>query len=201
VGFVGSVWSRFRTFAWKASAKTKIFLLESMLRPVRPPEMIRLGSYYGGWWVPSIDPTRGAAFCVGAGTDVTFDLELLRLGYRVYTVDPTPESVAYVAEHAPALTLLPVGLWREAGELEFARDELWPESWAIGTESPATAGRPTAEASRKARPKPSTSSPSLRVRHGMANTSPALKYWGSTSHPTSPAKITRSATRWIVMIS
>jgi FkbM family methyltransferase len=124
---------RLRTFGEKAWGKTKIFVLEAILRPARPMGMIRLGSYYGGWWIPRADPTQGAAFCVGAGTDVSFDLELLRLGYRVYTVDPTPESVAYVAEHAPELTLLPLGLWHEAGEIEFARDEVWSESWAIGT--------------------------------------------------------------------
>ena len=40
-------------------------------------------------------------------------------------------------------------------------------------ESPATTGRPQAAASRKTMPSPSTSSPPRRVRHGMANTSPA----------------------------
>lgn len=128
--------SRVRTFRRKTWFKTKIFLLDGYLRPVRPAGMVRLGSYYGGWWIPEVDPSRGAAFCVGAGTDVTFDLELQRLGYRVYTVDPTPASVEYLRTEVPELTLLPVGVWTETGEIEFAQDETWEESWMIGSHAP-----------------------------------------------------------------
>lgn len=132
--------ARATTFWRKTWFKTKIFLLEGYLRPARPAAMIRLGSYYGGWWIPDVDPSRGAAFCVGAGTDVTFDLELQRLGYRVYTVDPTPASVDYLRSQVPELTLLPVGVWTETGEIEFAQDETWEESWMIGSEVPAGTG-------------------------------------------------------------
>lgn len=96
-------------------------------------DMLRFGTYYGGWWIPQVAPEDGPAFCVGAGLDVSFDRELLRLGYRVYTVDPTPASLAYLAEHAPDLTILPVGVWRETGELSFIQDGEWSDSWAIGT--------------------------------------------------------------------
>jgi FkbM family methyltransferase len=50
----------------------------------------RLGSEYGGWIVPVdlIDETW-TCYCVGAGSDVTFDLALLRnYGARVRTFDP-----------------------------------------------------------------------------------------------------------------
>jgi FkbM family methyltransferase len=121
----------------KTWVKTQVFVLEGLLRPVRPPGMVRFGSFYGGWWIDEVDPGRGAAICVGAGTDVTFDLELQRLGYDVHTVDPTPAAVAHVARHAPSLHLVPVGVWTSTGELEFARDTVWNESWMIGATAPA----------------------------------------------------------------
>jgi FkbM family methyltransferase len=132
----GALAARVAVVRRKIWVKTQIFVLEGWLRPIRPPGMIRLGTFYGGWWIPDVDPSRGVAICVGAGTDVTFDLELQRLGYTVYTVDPTPAAVAYVTEHAPQLTLLPVGVWTHTGELEFARDETWNESWMIGQTIP-----------------------------------------------------------------
>lgn len=124
--------SRIAVFLVKARVKLSIFVLEALLRPERPPGMVRFGTFYGGWWLPEVDPARGPAFCVGAGTDVSFDLELQRLGYQVYTVDPTPAAVDHVQREAPELTLLPIGLWTSEDVLEFAQDETWSESWAIG---------------------------------------------------------------------
>jgi FkbM family methyltransferase len=118
--------------------KVKVFILEGLLRPERPMNMVRFGTYYGGWWIPRVAPDEGAAFCVGAGLDVSFDRELKRLGYRVYTVDPTPASVAYIAAEAADLTLIPLGVWTEQGELEFAQDGEWSDSWAIGSSGGAT---------------------------------------------------------------
>lgn len=123
--------------AGKVWFKLQVFFLEGLLRPERPAGMLRLGTYYGGWWIPEVAPTRGVALCVGAGTDVTFDLELQRLGYAVYTVDPTPAAVEHVREHAPSLELLPVGVWTTTGELQFMQDAVWDESWMIGDTVPA----------------------------------------------------------------
>ena len=122
-----------KTFVLKARLKLTIFALESYLRPERPAGMLRFGTFYGGWWIPEVDPSQGPAFCVGAGTDVTFDLELQRLGYTVHTADPTPAAVEYVTREHPELSFFPVGVWSEDGELEFAQDETWTESWAIGS--------------------------------------------------------------------
>ncbi len=135
-----SVWGRVSVDRQKVWIKTQVFILDGLLRPLRPAGMLRLGTYYGGWWIPEVDPARGVAICVGAGTDVTFDLELQRLGYDVYTVDPTPAAVAYVTEQVPELNLIPVGVWSETGELEFARDERWNESWMIGSTAPSGTG-------------------------------------------------------------
>lgn len=122
-----------RDLVFKVRMKTQIFLLEGWLRPLRPPQMIRLGTFYGGWWIPEVAPERGAAICVGAGTDVSFDVELQRLGYRVHTADPTPSAIEYVQREYPDLSFLPVGLWNEETELEFEQDSTWSESWMAGS--------------------------------------------------------------------
>ncbi|RYJ07078.1 FkbM family methyltransferase [Aeromicrobium sp. Root495] len=137
--------SRARVFLAKAKMKLAIFFLEAWLRPERPAGMQRFGTYYGGWWIPSVDPDAGPAFCVGAGTDVTFDLELLRLGYRVYTADPTPAAVEHVEGLGSDLTFIPVGVWTSVTELEFAQDDVWEESWMIGETTPSGTSTSTVE--------------------------------------------------------
>jgi len=60
-------------------------------------DLVRLGSRYGGWWVPkSVLTPAAVAYCAGAGEDITFDLALLEHGLRVTTFDPTPRAVSYV---------------------------------------------------------------------------------------------------------
>jgi FkbM family methyltransferase len=115
----------------KVRYKTKLFFLDGWLRPKRPMTMLRLGTYYGGWWIPRVDPSEGVAVCVGAGLDISFDLELQRLGYRVYTVDPSPAAVEYVTRTAPQLTLVPVGVWDRAGKVEFEQDATYNDIWAL----------------------------------------------------------------------
>jgi FkbM family methyltransferase len=109
--------------------KLRLLVLEALLRPTRPWNMVRLGSYYGGWWVPEGSPSDGCAVCVGAGLDVSFDLEMQRLGYEVHTVDPTPAAVEFVSTRAPSLGLVPVGLWDQDGHLTFRQDGTFAESW------------------------------------------------------------------------
>jgi len=66
---------------------------EQRLRAVRPEAkgaVVHLGSEYGGWTVPDglIDDTW-TCWCVGAGSDVSFDLALIeRFGARVRSFDP-----------------------------------------------------------------------------------------------------------------
>jgi FkbM family methyltransferase len=67
-------------------------------------ELTRIGSPECGWTVPaSALKLGGTAVCVGAGEDISFDVELNKKGFNVFTVDPTPragEHVAKVIEHA-----------------------------------------------------------------------------------------------------
>ncbi len=84
---------------------------------------MRLGSSYGGWWVParSLDG-ESVAYCAGVGTDISFDLELIRtFGCQVWAFDPTPASVSWVKTQAfpDEWHFVPVGLWDEEGTIRF----------------------------------------------------------------------------------
>jgi FkbM family methyltransferase len=124
---------RIHTVSAKVWVKVKAFLFDGLLRPERPMTMQRYGTYYAGWWIAEVDPTKGAAICVGAGTDISFDLELHRLGYRVYTVDPTPMAVEHVQQHSNEVTFIPVGVWHESGEVTFTRYRQRDDCWSVDT--------------------------------------------------------------------
>jgi FkbM family methyltransferase len=85
--------------------------------------LVRLGSEYGGWWVPEASLRQGAvAYCAGAGEDVTFDLALLERGLRVTTFDPTPRArihVEQLGERGSGLRFVALGWWDEEAELRF----------------------------------------------------------------------------------
>jgi hypothetical protein len=62
-------------------------------------EMLRLGSAHGGWTLPKSVVRPGAvAICVGAGEDISLDVELNRRGMQVHILDPTPRAKKHVAE-------------------------------------------------------------------------------------------------------
>jgi FkbM family methyltransferase len=64
--------------------------------------MIDLGSSYGGWLVPGrlVEPDW-VCYCVGAGGDISFDLELIhRYGATVRSFEPVGEYVARISEEA-----------------------------------------------------------------------------------------------------
>ena len=85
--------------------------------------LVRLGSGYGGWWVPvDLPSVTWVCCCAGVGEDLTFDLALIeRFRCRVVAVDPTPRAVDHVtATQTPAeLTFMPVGLGGSARRARF----------------------------------------------------------------------------------
>jgi len=64
-------------------------------------KLTRLGSDYGGWWVPSEWLHQGTKkrvlISVGLGFDVSFDSALLENGYFVIGLDPLKESTEFAA--------------------------------------------------------------------------------------------------------
>lgn len=121
------------------------------LRQILPPAergvtCQRLGSDYGGWWVPDeVLASPGWVVSAGAGEDVSFDVELNRLGFSVLLIDPTPRALTHCEAVARAgmgggeysvsaggyvynmegweavrWRVLPYGLWTESAHLYFA---------------------------------------------------------------------------------
>jgi FkbM family methyltransferase len=93
---------------------------------------VHLGTDYGGWICAANPLQPGAnALCVGAGEDVSFDVELVsRFKVNVICVDPTPRSIRHVHEllagsasydlrgfNKERFIFLPVALWHEDGTL------------------------------------------------------------------------------------
>jgi FkbM family methyltransferase len=119
VRVTGLKWS----LGWIIRHQVVVPLMNAYLRPRKPADLVRLGTDYGGWWLPEFILRPGAvAYCVGAGEDISFDLALHDRGMRVVTIDPTPRAVSHVKAVAPKsdrFAFVPVGLWDTASELRF----------------------------------------------------------------------------------
>jgi FkbM family methyltransferase len=86
--------------------------------------MERLGSSYGGWTVPvRIFTDRSICYCIGAGEDITFDLELIRrFDSEIFCYDPTPRAAAHVASVTAGLkkyNFFKFGIWDENKAMKF----------------------------------------------------------------------------------
>jgi FkbM family methyltransferase len=97
--------------------------MKAYLRPSKAADLVRLGTDYGGWWLPEFILRPGAVgYCAGAGDDISFDLALHDRGMRVVTIDPTPDAASHanaVAPKSDRFAFVPVGLWDTATELRF----------------------------------------------------------------------------------
>ncbi|MEA2215538.1 MAG: hypothetical protein QOK19_1099 [Solirubrobacteraceae bacterium] len=74
------------------------------MRYAQAPPLISLGSDYGGWLLPDglIQP-GWVCYCVGAGGDVSFDIELMdRYNALVRSIDPVEEYIERAIEDAGA---------------------------------------------------------------------------------------------------
>jgi Methyltransferase FkbM domain len=93
-----------------------------LVRVVPRDDIERIGSDYGGWWVPSgLIDEDSVVYAAGVGEDVTFDLGLIdRFGCRVWAMDPTPRSIVYSGRVGePRWDFLPIGLWEEDAVVHF----------------------------------------------------------------------------------
>jgi FkbM family methyltransferase len=98
-------------------------VIRLLLPVVDRGDLVRLGSGYGGWWVPERLVRPGAtAYCAGVGHDISFDLELVeRYDCEVWAFDPTPAVIEWVAgsEVPGHWHFEPVGLWERDGTIRF----------------------------------------------------------------------------------
>lgn len=96
--------------------------LSRALAPTRSVPLVRLGSDYGGWVVPSgLLDASSVVYSGGVGEDVSFDLAVIaRSGCEVWAFDPTPRAVVYAqGVEEERFHFLPVGLWSSDGARRF----------------------------------------------------------------------------------
>lgn len=116
----------------KLARRIRAKLLQQVIRrgfvSRRPTDrLIRLGSSYGGWWIPETAATSGSTIIsAGVGEDTSFDEELLARGCDVWALDPTPRAIAHVDRRRDAnalptdrFTFLPIGLWSRDEVMRF----------------------------------------------------------------------------------
>lgn len=99
-----------------------LLLTRVLTRSGAGDDLVRLGTEYGGWWVPRSLLVPGAiAYCGGLGEDASFDLELAARGLLVWAFDPTPKAIAYAAglEREPNFSFVPVGWAEQPGVIRF----------------------------------------------------------------------------------
>ncbi len=112
------------------------------LLPTKPAtDLVRLGSAWGGWWVPESALNPGAVvYSAGVGGDISFDLAVIDRGCQVWGFDPTPFVIRWISEQdtPPGWHFVPVGLGDKAATLRFYAPAGSPE----GSHSTTTVGDP-----------------------------------------------------------
>jgi len=101
--------------------------------------IVRLGSDYGGWWIPrntlSGDYENPVLISVGLGHDVSFDRKFLEGNGYLIGLDPLATSIRYAERelsHCDRKHLLRMGLWKSDGEVAFFPPEKeGHDSWSI----------------------------------------------------------------------
>ena len=88
--------------------------------------MVRLGTIYGGWWIPKTliekNDDKRVAISVGIGHDVSFDKELLISGFTVIALDPLEHCVSFAREELKEFAKIHIenlGLASFSGEERF----------------------------------------------------------------------------------
>ena len=95
--------SRLRPAKVRGALRRRWFERRMQRTPLDPvPGLVELGTAYGGWIVPDEEIAPGwTCYCVGAGGDVSFDLELIgRYGVTVRSFDAVEEYVGRAAAEA-----------------------------------------------------------------------------------------------------
>lgn len=91
--------SAFPDMARIVPGRVRRYILRRSFKTYPRPDLLRLGSGYGGWTIPAgVLDSNSVCYCVGVGEDATFDFALIeRFGCTVHAFDPTPEAHAYIA--------------------------------------------------------------------------------------------------------
>jgi FkbM family methyltransferase len=97
----------------------------------------RLGSEYGGWWVPcelDLCPSPRVLVSAGLGFDITFDKEMLKRNFFVIGLDPLKECCDHAARElgaSPSLEILNKGISTFTGKQVFYEPRIsHHDSWS-----------------------------------------------------------------------
>lgn len=109
-------------FATKVKAKSRNLAFEKLVGVKPRPDLVRIGTSYGGWWVPAdLVGKDSICYLAGLGEDASFDLGLVEeYGCEVWSMDPTPRSITFAETiDEPRFHFLPVGVWSSEETLKF----------------------------------------------------------------------------------
>ena len=101
--------------------------------------LVRLGTDYGGWWVPEyllkIKNRTKTLVSVGLGFDVSFDKEMFASDFSIIGLDPLDDSIKYahsVLGEDSQVRLINCGLWVASGVgTFFSPQNQAHDSWSI----------------------------------------------------------------------
>ncbi len=88
---MSAAWRKLRPAKIRSALRRRVFEWRLGRLPVEPTTaIVELGTPYGGWKIPDGVLSAGhVCYCIGAGDDISFDLELIgRYGVAVRAVDP-----------------------------------------------------------------------------------------------------------------
>ena len=102
-------------------------------------DLTRLGTEYGGWWVPKNELAnmnqKRVLISAGLGQDVSFDKAMLEHGFDLFGLDPLAASISFATNELANFSnkhILQVGLWVESGKIEFfSPKNPHHDSWSI----------------------------------------------------------------------
>lgn len=111
-----------KSYAFEFQNSIFRFLLEKKLRVKHAEPMEFLGNNYSGYWFPKdLIDSRGTIWGVGLGHDSSFELELLRQGYRFVGFEP--ELSCFISSKEQfSLTDAVIenyGLWDKTGKFHY----------------------------------------------------------------------------------
>ena len=117
---------RLKSVPARARRRLLPYVWKGLFERTGSQNMIRLGTPYGGWWVPEDLLVAGViAYSGGLGEDASFDLELTSRGLHVWAFDPTPKAIAYAATLVgdPNFHFEPLGWFDSQAVLRFFEPE------------------------------------------------------------------------------
>lgn len=103
-------WARRKRYG----AKSRLIGVAGSVHAKPRQDMTRLGSEYGGWWIPAAEFNQDSiVYSAGVGEDATFDIEMIdRFGCSVHAFDPTPRAIRFASDlEKEGFVMHPWALW------------------------------------------------------------------------------------------